>query len=133
MCGQDQKQKNLVTLTGNAKKTYKEEYDEALNQLTPAQRKKYQSLIESNTEYSIEDFEGEKDKKIFDKIAVARSAWDKYQQSKTDNSTAKQNLKDTKKQILSHSFPLLHVTTWPFYSCLKRKRQSGVEFLLDKC
>ena len=94
-----EKQKNLETLKGNAVETYKGEYDETLEQLTPAERKKYQPLIESTTAFNIKDFKGEKEEKLFNKLTASQSAYQKYQQAVTDHETAKQNVKDTKKQI----------------------------------
>ena len=93
------KQEQLATLKGNAAETYKSEYDETLKQLTPAERKKYQPLIESTTAFNIKDFKGEKEEKLFNKLTASQSAYQKYQQAKTDHKTAKQNVKDTEKQI----------------------------------
>lgn len=93
------KQEQLATLKGNAIETYKGEYDETLEQLTPAERKKYQPLIESTTAFNIKDFKGEKEEKLFNKLTASQSAYQKYQQAKTDHKTAKQNVKDTEKQI----------------------------------
>ena len=93
------KQISLSTLKDNSVGTYESEYDEILNQLTPSQKKKYQSLIESGTEFRISDFEGEKEEKLFNTLTAATSAYQKVQQAKTDAATAKQDVKDTEKQI----------------------------------
>lgn len=100
-------QEGLAEIKAKAVGSYEEEYTNALNQLTPAQKKKYQALIESDGELDIEQlgiqvFEGEKDGKqeeLFNKIKAARELWETYQQSITDSQAADQAVKDTDQQI----------------------------------
>ena len=92
-------QEDLVTLRKNTRGEYKDRYDESLKELTPAQRKKYQALIESDTAFNVQDFEGEKEEVLFNKLTNSQSLWQAYQQADVDYKTAKQDVKDTEQLI----------------------------------
>lgn len=93
-------QEKLATLKGNTVEEYKEQYDDSLKELTPAQRKKYKKLIESNDKAKIEDFEGENKEELYNKVTNSQSKWQAYQQAVTDHESAKKDVDDTDKTIL---------------------------------
>ena len=100
-------QKDLAKIKEGAVESYKEDYDDALDKLTPEQKKKYQALIESDGEIDIKDlgienFEGKKggaEEKLFNNIKAAHEFWKLYQQALTESESANQDVKDTEKLI----------------------------------